>query len=62
MPEVGRRVKRRTGARSKYGTDYFSAFEKRSLEGSGAELWMVNSPATRYGYSSSKRDDSGGSH
>ena len=33
----------------------FSSFVERSLEGSVAGLWMLKSPATRYGYSRSQR-------
>jgi len=59
MPGVLRRVKPKSAARSKYGPDSLSSFEERSLKGLFAELWMLKSPATRYGYSRSKRDDSG---
>ena len=39
--------------------DSVSPFEERSQEGSLGELWMLKSPATRYVYSRSRRDDSG---
>jgi len=59
MPEVLRSVKPISVARSKYRADSLSSCDKRSLEGSVAELGMLKSPATRYGDSSSRRDDMG---
>ena len=52
-------MKPKSAARSKYGAESLPSFEERGLEGSVAELWMLKSPATRYGYLRSKRDDSG---
>ena len=52
-------MKPRSEACAKQGADSFSSFEERSLEGLVGALWILKSPATRYGCLSSRRDDSG---